>query len=166
MFETLISGGTLLNAEEERKADLAIADGRIAAILPPGERVEARSVLDVSGCLLLPGLVDVHAHLREPGLTHKEDFSSGTHAAALGGVTTILDMPTDLPWTASAEQLAAKMGMASNRIHVDVGFQAVLSRNLDSIAPLLELNPVSLELFTADVRKHSCSLPSMRSWSF
>jgi dihydroorotase len=123
MFETLISGGTLVNAEEERKADLAIADGRIAAILPPGERVEARRVFDVSGCLLLPGLVDVHAHLREPGLTHKEDFSSGTHAAALGGVTTILDMPTDLPWTASAEQLAAKMGMASNRIHVDVAFK-------------------------------------------
>ena len=54
MFETLISGGTLVNAEEERKADLAIADGRIAATLPPGERVEARRVLDVSGCLLLP----------------------------------------------------------------------------------------------------------------
>jgi dihydroorotase len=151
MFEKLISGGTLVNAEEERKADLAIADGRIAAILPPGERVEARRVLDVSGCLLLPGLVDVHAHLREPGLTHKEDFPSGTHAGALGGVTTILDMPTDLPWTASAEQLAAKMDMASNRIHVDVGFQAVLSRKIDRIGALLELNPVSLELFTADV---------------
>src|SRR6185369_14891279 len=112
MFETLISGGTLVNAQEERKADLAIADGRIAATLPPGERVEARRVLDVSGCLLLPGLVDVHAHLREPGLTHKEDFYSGTHAAALGGVTTILDMPTDDPWTATAAQLSKKTALA------------------------------------------------------
>jgi dihydroorotase len=86
-----------------------------------------------------------------PGSRIRKDFSSGTHAAALGGVTTVLDMPTDLPWTASAEQLAAKMGMASNRIHVDVGFQAVLSRKIDRIGALLELNPVSLELFTADV---------------
>ena len=133
--------GTVVNADEERRADLAIADGRIAAMLPPGETVVARTLIEASGALLLPGLVDVHAHLREPGLTHKEDFSSGTHAAALGGVTTVLDMPTDDPWTANAERLAAKMEMASNRIHVDVGFQAVLSRNLGWIAPLLELNP-------------------------
>src|SRR5256885_1937759 len=118
MFETLITGGTVVNADEERRADLAIADGRIAAMLPPGETVVARTIIEASGALLLPGLVDVHAHLREPGLTHKEDFSSGTHAAALGGVTTVLDMPTDDPWTANAERLAAKMEMASNRIHV------------------------------------------------
>jgi len=151
MFETLITGGTVVNADEEREADLAIADGRIAAILPMGETIAANCIVDASGCLLLPGLVDVHAHLREPGLTHKEEFSSGTHAAALGGVTTVLDMPTDDPWTATPEQLAEKMAMADNRIHVDVGFQAVLSRNLEAIASLLELNPVSLELFTADV---------------
>ena len=82
MFETLISGGTLVNAEEERKADLAIADGRIAAILPPGERVEARRVLDVSGCLLLPGLVDVHVESfcpprkRQAGLAKTDDQDS------------------------------------------------------------------------------------------
>src|SRR5262249_40864701 len=84
---------------------------------------------------------------------HKEDFCSGTHAAALGGGTTILDMPTDDPWTASAEQLAAKMGIASNRIHVDLGFQAGLSRKINPIGALLELNPCSLELFTAAVRE-------------
>src|SRR5919206_2398838 len=67
MFETLITGGTIVNADEERKADLAIADGRIAAILPAGETVTANCVVDASGCLLLPGLFDVHAHLREPG---------------------------------------------------------------------------------------------------
>jgi dihydroorotase len=151
VFDTLITGGTIVNADGESRADVAIAAGRIAAILSPGESVTAKTVVDVSGALLLPGLVDAHAHLREPGLTHKEDFSSGTHAAALGGVTTILDMPTDDPWTASAEQLADKMAMARERIHVDVGFQAVLERNLDRIGPLLDLKPVSLELFTADV---------------
>src|SRR4051794_815065 len=150
MFETLIIGGSVVNAEGERRADVAIADGRIAALLAPGEATEARRTIDAGGCYLLPGLVDAHAHLREPGLTHKEDFSSGTHAAALGGVTTVLDMPTDDPWTATERQLADKMAMAVGRIHVDVGFQAVVSRDLDRIRPLAELAPVSFELFTAD----------------
>ncbi|MGX5840958.1 dihydroorotase [Mesorhizobium sp. ArgA1] len=151
MFETLIRGATIVNADRQERRDVGIAGGRIAALITPGETAEAATVLDVSGCLLLPGLVDAHAHLREPGLTHKEDFSSGTHAAALGGVTTVLDMPTDEPWTASAEELADKMAMATGRLHVDVGFQAVVSRDLSRIAGLLALAPVSFELFTADV---------------
>ena len=102
---------------------------------------------------LLPGLVDAHAHLREPGLTHKEDFSSAApHAAALGGVTTVLDMPTDEPWTADAatarrqdgyRRKAACMSMSASR--------PALRRDLRGIADLLALAPVSFELFTADV---------------
>lgn len=151
MFDMIISGGTVVNADGEARADVAITDGRVAAILSPGDMVEARSMVDAAGCHLLPGLVDAHAHLREPGLTQKEDFDSGTRAAALGGVTSVFDMPTDDPWTATGEQLAEKMEMARERIHVDVGFQAVLSRDLTSLEGLLTLRPVSLELFTADV---------------
>jgi dihydroorotase len=88
--------------------------------------------------------------LLEPGLTHKEDFSSGTHAAALGGVTTVLDMPTDEPWTSTPAELADKMALAAGRIHVDVGFQVVVGA-LENISALLDLAPVSFELFTADV---------------
>ncbi|TIO39148.1 MAG: dihydroorotase, partial [Mesorhizobium sp.] len=74
MFETLISGATIVNAEGEARRDIAINAGRIAALIQPGDAAEARKVIDASGCMLLPGLVDAHAHLREPGLTHKEDF--------------------------------------------------------------------------------------------
>jgi dihydroorotase len=151
MFETLIAGGTVVDGGTMRRADVAITGGCIAALLPPAAGAEAAAVVDASGCLVLPGLIDAHAHLREPGLTHKEDFLSGTHAAALGGVTTVLDMPTDEPWTSTAEQLAEKMAMAQGRLHVDVGFQAVLSRDLSLLAPLIDLAPVSVELFTADV---------------
>jgi dihydroorotase len=66
-------------------------------------------------------------------------------------VMTVLDMPTDDPWTATPAQLAAKMAMATGRIHVDVGFQVVLSRDLEDIDELEALGPVSFELFTADV---------------
>lgn len=151
MFETLIRGATIVNAEGLDRRDVGITGGRIVALVGPGEAAEAVTVVDARNCFLLPGLVDAHAHLREPGLTQKEDFSSGTHAAALGGVTTVLDMPTDEPWTATAEQLADKMTMAEGRIHVDVGFQAVVSRDLSFTSRLLELTPVSFELFTADV---------------
>ncbi|MER8827856.1 dihydroorotase family protein [Mesorhizobium sp. M0938] len=151
MFETLIRGAIVVNADGLERRDVGIAGGRIAALVAPGETAVAETVLDASGCFLLPGLVDAHAHLREPGLTHKEDFSSGTHAAALGGVTTVLDMPTDEPWTTRADELADKMAMAEGRIHVDVGFQAVVSRDLSLIAGLLDLAPASFELFTADV---------------
>ncbi|RUW38754.1 MAG: dihydroorotase [Mesorhizobium sp.] len=151
MFETLIRSATVVNAEGLSRCDVGIAAGKVAAVVAPGEAAEAGTVIDASGCFLLPGLVDAHAHLRDPGLTHKEDFSSGTHAAALGGVTTVLDMPTDEPWTATSEQLADKMAMAEGRIHADVGLQAVLSRDLSLVPRLLDLAPVSFELFTADV---------------
>jgi len=151
MFDTIISGATIVNASGEVRGDVVICDGRIATILSPGEAVEARSIVNAEGCYLLPGLVDGHVHLREPGLTHKEDFDSGTRSAALGGVTTVLDMPTDDPWTATADQLTAKMEMARGRIHVDVGFQVALSRETAPLDRLLDLRPVSLELFTADV---------------
>ncbi|RTL99986.1 MAG: dihydroorotase [Hyphomicrobiales bacterium] len=151
MFETLIRGATVVNAEGLSRSDVGIAAGKVMALIAPGEIAEAGTVIDASGRFLLPGLVDAHAHLRDPGLTHKEDFSSGTHAAALGGVTTVLDMPTDEPWTATPGQLADKMALAEGRIHVDVGLQAVVSRDLSLIPGLIDLAPVSFELFTADV---------------
>lgn len=150
MFDTIIAGARLVGHEHETRADVAIEAGRISALLRPGEAASARETIDVAGCWLMPGLVDAHAHLREPGLAHKETFESGTKAAALGGVTTILDMPTDDPWTASAADLAAKMALAAGRLHVDIGFQAVLSRDAD-LEALLDLAPVSVEVFTADV---------------
>lgn len=151
MFETLIRGATVVNAEGLSRSDVGIAAGEVVALIAPGETAQAGTVIDASGCFLLPGLVDAHAHLRDPGLTHKEDFSSGTHAAALGGVTTVLDMPTDEPWTATPGQLADKMALAEGRIHVDVGLQAVVSHDPSLIPGLIDLAPVSFELFTADV---------------
>lgn len=151
MFDTLVRGGTVVNADGLSRGDIGIAAGKVAAIIAPDEAAEAGTVVDASGSFVLPGLVDAHVHLRDPGLTHKEDFSSGTHAAALGGVTTVLDMPTDEPWTATAEQLADKMATAEGRIHVDVGLQAVVSREMSLVPRLLDRAPVSFELFTADV---------------
>ncbi|WP_131194573.1 dihydroorotase [Lichenihabitans psoromatis] len=150
-FDLVLRGGTVVEATGRARVDLAIRDGRIAAQLRPGEPAEATMVLDMSGRLLLPGLVDAHAHLREPGLTHKEDFASGTQAAAAGGVTTILDMPTDEPWTDTPDLLRAKMAMTMGRLHVDVGFQVAMRRDTTDCRALRDAGAVSFEVFTADV---------------
>lgn len=153
MFDLLLRGATVVNATGVLRADLAVGGGRVAALLEPQADAAARVERRVDGCFLLPGLVDAHVHLREPGLTHKEDFASGTRAAAAGGVTTLLDMPTDDPWTDSAATLADKMRLATGRLQVDVGFQVALRRALQhaDLAAIRALGPVSFEVFTADV---------------
>src|ERR1700692_1036738 len=151
MFDLLLRGGTVVNATGALRADLGVTGGHVAALLAPGEPAAARAEHRVGGCYLLPGLVDAHVHLREPGLTHKEDFTSGTRAAAAGGVTTLLDMPTDDPWTSTARELRDKMRLAAGRLHVDVGFQAALRHDLADLESIRALNPVSFEVFTADV---------------
>lgn len=76
----------------------------------------------MSKLVKLPGLIDVHTHLREPGATHKEDFETGTKAAIAGGYTAILDMPNNPIPTISEEALKQKINLATNRIYSDVGF--------------------------------------------
>ncbi|GAB2899793.1 dihydroorotase [Paraburkholderia jirisanensis] len=153
MFDLLLRGATVVNATGMLRADLGVSGGRVAALLAPQTEAAARVERRVDGCFLLPGLVDAHVHLREPGLTHKEDFVSGTRAAAAGGVTTLLDMPTDEPWTDSADTLADKIQLAAGRLHVDVGFQIALRRAVQhaELAAMRALGTVSCEVFTADV---------------
>jgi dihydroorotase len=151
MLDLILRGGVIVSPDGLAPGDLAVAGGRIAALLAPGSAATAQREIAVDGCCLLPGLVDAHVHFREPGLTAKEDFASGTRAAIAGGVTTALVMPTDDPWTATPEQLVAKRALAQGRIHADVGLQVVLGREVAEMDRLVELGAVSFELFTADV---------------
>lgn len=79
-------------------------------------------IVDQRGCYLLPGLIEVHGHMREPGLSHKEDYQTGTRAALAGGVTTVLDMPNTLPPTTTRALLNEKAALAAGRCHTDYGF--------------------------------------------
>src|SRR3989338_50068 len=86
-----------------------------------GKEPKADSIIDVKNNFVLPGLIDVHVHFREPGLTHKEDFLTGSMAAAKGGITTILDMPNTIPPTATLAALEEKRKLAAKSI-VNYGF--------------------------------------------
>lgn len=154
MPEFILHGGMIVSEREITASDLWIKDGRIAGWLSPGtglamaqSRPEVRLV-SAAGLYVLPGLIDVHVHLREPGLEHKEDMQTGTAAAALGGVTTVLDMPNTLPPVTNARILREKMALAEGRLAVDVGFYGVVGQhNVGSISEMAEAGVIAFKLF-------------------
>jgi dihydroorotase len=96
-IETLIVGADVVTPGGHVKADVGIDNGRIVSLSDAGAGPDARDVVDASGLMLLPGLIDIHSHHREPGFTHKEDIRSVTAACAAGGVTTTVAMPNVFP---------------------------------------------------------------------
>src|SRR5271154_6533934 len=116
------------------KVDLVINGG---ILVSPDAMPAADETLDATGMHILPGAIDVHVHFRDPGYAHKEDFGSGTAAAAFGGVTTVFDMPNTLPTIADAESLAAKHTIASEKAYVDYGLYAVLGEESRTHIPSL-----------------------------
>jgi allantoinase len=107
-----------------RPCVVGVRTGRIAAIAPLDAALAAAEVVELADDeVLLPGLVDTHVHVNEPGRTEWEGFASATKAAALGGVTTIVDMPLNsIPPTVDVRALAVKRRAAESQVHVDVGF--------------------------------------------
>lgn len=102
---------------------------------------------DLHNLLVLPGLIDEHVHLRDEGRSYKEDFASGTAAAAAGGFTTILDMPNNEPVTMSATSLQNRMLLASRRILVNVGFYSEFPKNCVGIKEIVEKGAIGFKLF-------------------
>jgi allantoinase len=135
-------------------AVVEVAAGRIVDIhqgapasLPPDLVVE-----DLGELALLPGAVDLHVHLNEPGRTDWEGFATGTRAAAAGGITTLVDMPLNSsPVTVTVAALAAKRAAAAGQIHVDVGFHGgVVPGHEEDVEPLLDAGVLGMKAFLVD----------------
>ena len=136
-FDLVLKGATIVNHAGESVADLAIGDGRIAALGDIAASSACR-VIDARGLHILPGVIDSQVHFREPGLEHKEDLASGSRAAVLGGVTAVFEMPNTKPATTTAEALADKIARARNRVHCDFAFfVGATKQNIDEL-PTLE----------------------------
>ncbi len=120
---TLVKAGTLVLAEGMVEGDLLLRDGRIAAILAPDEHPMGTvdEVVDARGLLVLPGGVDPHVHAEEPGQTERADFASVSRAAAMGGITTIVEMPLSLPPTTTPALLRNKIALIESGTVVDAG---------------------------------------------
>lgn len=125
MFDLVIKNARLVLARDTLKADIAIEDGKILRI---AKDIMAERVIDAHGLLVLPGMVDVHVHFRDPGLTHKEDWHSGASAAVAGGVTCVVDHPNTIPPTTSVESFQVKLREAEKKSIVDFGINAGVVR--------------------------------------
>ncbi len=134
MADLILTGGTVVNETGRTRADVAITGEIVTAIAAPGTLpLDGAEVVDVTGLHLIPGAIDVHVHFREPGYTHKEDWRTGTEAAAMGGVTTVFEMPNTDPPTRSATELRQKQDFA-RKACVDYGIYGLLAE--DNIAEL------------------------------
>ncbi len=138
----------------ERAVAVGVVGGRIAVVVPLDEVEDlprAREVLELADDeVLLPGLVDTHVHVNEPGRTAWEGFETATRAAALGGVTTVIDMPLNsIPATTTLDALRVKQDAARGAVHVDVGFWAgVVPGNTGELAGLVEAGVFGAKCFT------------------
>ena len=139
-YDLVIRGGTVVSSSGWTVADVGIRAGRIETVGDLAGAI-AETELDAHSLHVLPGVIDSHVHLREPGNEHKEDLESGTRAAVLGGVCTVFDMPNTNPPTVDAAALADKVSRAAGRTWVNTGFYVGASPdNLDALGEL-ELLP-------------------------
>jgi allantoinase len=138
MLDLLIRAHRAVTTTGMRPATIGVRDGRIVSIDETGPAAQQIDLADDE--VLLPGLVDSHVHVNEPGRTEWEGFETATCAAAAGGVTTLIDMPLNsIPPTIDSSALAAKQAAARGRVHVDVGFWGgAVGGNLSDLAALAE----------------------------
>ena len=146
----VIQGATIISEGKRCEGSVRMEDGRIAEIacgreLPVRDGDEA---VEAEGALLLPGIIDGHVHMREPGLTHKADMQTETRAAARGGVTTVLDMPNVVPQTTTLQLLQERYAMAQGRCCVNYGFfLGATNDNIEEIKRLDVTQSPGVKLF-------------------
>ena len=123
-MRTLIEHATIVNEGKATKGSVVIENDHITDILKENETPRGLfdSIVDATGCFVLPGVIDDHVHFREPGLTAKADMESESRAAAYGGVTSFFDMPNTVPQTTTLETLDEKFKIAAGSSHVNYSF--------------------------------------------
>ena len=151
MKSIVIRGGEVVDASGSRRADVLVEDGRIAAVAGDGSTLSGDVTLDAGGCVVAPGLVDLHSHLRQPGKEEAETVETGARAAALGGFTCILAMPNTTPAIDSAgvarEVLELGRGTTCD---VRTSASITVGRGGSQLTPMAELAELGVRFFTDD----------------
>ena len=145
----VISGGTVVDQQGERRADVAVVDGRIVEV---GTGLTGDTVLDATGCIVSPGFVDLHTHLREPGKEEAETIETGSRAAALGGFTAVVAMPNTDPAQDSVAvvEFVREQGRRAGLCEVLPSGCITVGRAGERLAPFGELAAAGVHLFTDD----------------
>ncbi|HTZ10117.1 MAG TPA: dihydroorotase [Acidimicrobiales bacterium] len=147
----VVRGGTVVDATGVRRADVLVRRGAVAEVGPDLGVPSGATVLDAGGCLVAPGLVDLHTHLRQPGAEEAETVESGARAAALGGFTAVVAMPnTDPPVDCAAVARQVLALGAGAPCAVAVAGAITVGRAGERLAPMAELAGLGVRLFTDD----------------
>lgn len=146
--EYVIKGGRVVDQRGESFADVAVRDGLVVGI---GPDLTASRVLDASGCVVAPGLVDLHTHLREPGREEAETVESGSRAAALGGYTAVLAMPNTTPAIDCAAVVRDVQALGRRALcRIEVSGAITVDRAGERLSPMAEMAELGVKIFTDD----------------
>lgn len=142
-MDYLIKNGIVVNEGEMTQRDVAISNGLIADHASPDA-----VIVDATGCLVMPGIIDTHVHFRDPGLTNKADMGTESRAAIAGGVTSVIDMPNTLPQTTTLELLDQKEQIAADRCLVNYGFMlGATNENIEQLTAIEPTRYAAIKLF-------------------
>lgn len=146
--DLVVRNGVVVTPTATFEGGVAIDDGLIVAVGRDNVLPDAERVLDARGNYIMPGLLDPHVHFREPGMTYKEDFTTGSTAAVWGGVTSVLDMPNVKPPMKNPEQVYARKKVLEEKSYIDIMLVGVVVQdNPDQIKPMAEAGVVGFKVF-------------------
>ena len=160
----VIHGGTVVTHDAQHRADVVITGEQVSALTLDAGDVEADERIDATGCLVLPGGIDVHTHFREPEEFTKEGFLPGGQGAAAGGITTVVEMPQADPTTVTLEQFQAKRLQVSKQALVDMALWAgVVGEPLQAPEDVAELAESGAVAFKSFMASSSPSFPAVNT---
>lgn len=160
MYDVLIKNGRIVTADYVMPGNIAVKEGKIAAVLKPDILPEAEKVIDACGNLIFPGAIDTHAHLNDPGFEWREDYEHGTAAAAVGGYTTVIDMPLqNEPAMTNGAALDKKLAKVEPNAYTDFCFWGgLVPDNFEDLEDLNDKGCVSFKSFIGPVSPDYSSL--------
>lgn len=151
MFDTIIRQGTVVLPDQMLVADIAIENGKIVRIAPEIDVNQAKKVVEAAGCYVVPGMVDVHMHISEPGRTEWEGYLTGSQAMVAGGTTAFVEMPLNtIPATTDVASLQLKLDAAKNQSYADYSpMGGLVPWNTDDLTPLSKAGVSAFKAFVA-----------------
>lgn len=163
MYDLIIKNGRLVTHDRIFSANIAIKDGLFAAFFNENETRDAREVIDAGGNYVFPGIIDCHAHLNEPGFEYREDFATGSRAAAVGGTTTLIDMPlNNEPPLVNKEVFNLKYGLIDKKAVVDYAlWGGLVDYNLKDLADLHKCGVAAFKAFVCPMGNSSFTSVNM-----
>jgi dihydropyrimidinase/allantoinase len=146
--DLLIKNADYFDGNDFSKGNILVKNGKICDILGTCEKVDANKIIDAKGLYVLPGIIDSHMHFRDPGNTEREDFFTGSQAAAAGGVTMVCEMPISKPPVYNTSVLANRIKIANEKSLVDFAFYGAAGYdNISELKNLMEAGVIAFKTF-------------------